>query len=150
MIRRTLLFLFGMTAAHASDDRLLEAIAQVENHTWRHPGGRYALSYAAWIDLTTLPYRKANDPVIGARMARKHLQKLKDGLAAKGLAATPYMLAGCWRSGLARWTAGNAPRSHRDYARRATNLYDESTRLGSATAVAPGAPYRPVLFQPTP
>jgi len=150
-VKRAFLFLCALTAAHASDDRLLESIAQVEGHSWRHPGGRYALSYGAWSDLTDLPYRMASEPRIGLQMARNHLQRLRERLAAKGLAATPYVLAGCWRSGLARWTGGNAPRSHRDYALRVTNLYEEFTRLAAAVETpASSGPFRPILFQPTP
>ena len=112
--------------AHQSADaaaRFLEAIAQVENHKWTDAGGRFALSYSAWIDVTDAPYDCAHVPAIGTAMAYRHLAKLRKGLKRHGMAATPYALALCWRGGLARFVAGNSPESHKDYARRVVNLY---------------------------
>jgi len=107
------------------DARLLDAIAQVENHQWSDAGGRYALSYSAWRDVSALPYDCARNPAIGTAKAYEHLAKLRKGLKSHGMAATPYALALCWRGGLARFVAGNSPASHKDYARRVVNLYSD-------------------------
>jgi len=117
------LYLVIQTVGKADDAKLLHAIAQVENHKWSDPGGKYALRYAVWSDRTDKPYRLASQERFATPVALSHLNWLRAGLKAKGIAPTPYVLAGCWRSGLTRWTSGNAPRSHRDYAQRVVNLY---------------------------
>lgn len=117
------LYLVIHTAGKADDAKLLHAIAQVENHKWSDPGGKYAIRFVVWSDRTDKPYRLASQERFATPVAILHLNWLREGLKAKGIAATPYVLAGCWRSGLTRWTSGKAPRSHRDYAERVVNLY---------------------------
>lgn len=145
---RALLFLVGLTAAHASDQILLQSIAQVENHKWSDPGGRYAIRYAVWSDRTTLPYALASQERFATPVAISHLTWLRAALKRKGISPTAYNLAGCWRSGLARWTSGKAPEAHRDYARRVVNLYEEE--LASAPATAPVIASAPAISAPFP
>lgn len=119
------LFSAASVARADNDARLLDAIAQVEGHKWSDAGGRYAIRYAVWSDRTRLPYRFASQERFAAPVARKHLAWLRNALKAQGIAATPYMLAGCWRAGLTRFTSGRAPASHRDYATRVVNLLND-------------------------
>ncbi len=128
----------------AEDAAFLAAIAQVEGHEWSTAGGKYALSFSAWRGVTSLPYDSARIPAIGTRMAYRHLDWLRNALKRQGIAPTPYVLAGCWRSGLTRWTSGKAPASHRDYAARVVALY------GEATLERPSAPSRLVLSAQAP
>lgn len=141
---RVLLFLVSLSLAHADDRALLQAIAHVENHKWTDPGGKYALRYAVWSDRTTLPYVLASQERFATPVALSHLAWLKTQLKRQGIAPAPYVLAGCWRSGLTRWTSGRAPASHRDYAARVLALYEE------ATLVRPSAPSRLVLSAQAP
>jgi len=124
---KRLLFMLAVHAAvpaHANQDaQLLDAIAQVENHRWSDAGGKYALSYSAWRDVSGLPYDCARNPAIGTAKAYEHLARLRKGLKSHGMAATPYALALCWRGGLARFVKGQSPESHKDYARRVVNLF---------------------------
>lgn len=145
---RALLFLVGITAAHASDCALLHAIAQVESHKWSDPGGKYALRYAVWSDRTALPYALASQERFATPVAISHLDWLRTALKRKGISPTPYNLAGCWRSGLTRWTSGKAPDAHKDYAQRVVNLYDEEIRL--AGSHSPSAPFPLALSAPVP
>lgn len=141
---RFLLFLAALSVAHADDRALLQAIAHVENHKWSDPGGRYAIRYAVWSDRTTLPYRLASQERFATPVAMSHLVWLKTQLKRQGIAPTPYVLAGCWRSGLTRWTSGNAPAPHRDYAKRVVALHEE------ATLARPCAPSRLILSAQVP
>jgi hypothetical protein len=136
-MRLIALLLAVAVPGHANDAELLKAIAEVENHRWSDPGGRYAIRYAVWSDRTSLPYRLASQERFATPVAISHLNWLRQGLKRKGIAATPYVLAGCWRSGFERWTSGNAPSSHRDYARRVRNLYEEATRNPEPSAPSP-------------
>lgn len=125
-----LVFLLALSAVNLpaqTDAQFLRAIATIEDHTWDSPGGLYALSYAAWSDLTDLPYSYANRPGISTVKAQEHLAVIRRRLRKKGLAATPYMLAGCWRSGVEGWTRG-ASEAHRDYARRVIATLEAQTK----------------------
>ena len=115
----------AVATANADDHLLLEAIAQVEGHAWSDNGGRYAIMPQTWRQHTTLPYRYVHDPKISTSIAIKHLRWIRLSLADMGMAATPYMLAGCWRSGQRRFSGDNAPEHHRYYAERVRNLYWE-------------------------
>lgn len=145
---RALLFLVGLTAAHASDRALLHAIAQVEGHKWSDPGGKYALRYAVWSDRTALPYVLASQERFATPVAISHLDWLRTALKRKGISPTAYNLAGCWRSGLTRWTSGKAPGAHKDYARRVANLYQEELRLAASPAACDPSPL--ILSAPVP
>lgn len=119
-----LLFLLALSATRLpaqTDADLLHAIATVENHTWDSPGGLYALSYGAWSDLTDWPYSYANRPVVSTQKAHEHLAVIRRRLRKKGLAATPYMIAGCWRSGVEGFTERPTAQA-KDYASRVCNL----------------------------
>lgn len=147
---KSILFILCMGATcHASDRVFLRAIAQVENHKWSDPGGKYAIRYAVWSDRTTLPYALASQERFATPVALSHLAWLRTALKRKGISPTAYNLAGCWRSGLARWTSGKAPESHRDYARRVVNLYEDGLGL-AASAPAPSAPFLLILSAPVP
>lgn len=127
-MKRTFLFALAIVA-HApafadSDSRLLEAIAQVENHKWSDPGGRYAIRYAVWSDRTTLPYALASQERFATPVAISHLAWLRTALKRKGISPTPYVLALCWRGGLTRFVEGRSPASHKNYADRVVNLYN--------------------------
>ena len=139
-MRLIALLLLAAPFCKADDRALLRAIAHVENHKWSDAGGKYAIRYAVWSDRTDLPYRLASQERFATPVAISHLNWLRAGLKRKGIVPTPYVLAGCWRSGFERWTSGKAPASHRDYAARVRNLYEEDLRL-SATALAPSAPF---------
>lgn len=121
----------AVATANADDHLLLEAIAQVEGHAWSDHGGRYAIMPQTWRQHTALPYRYVHDPKASTDIAILHLRWIRLSLSKMGMAPTPYMLAGCWRSGLRRFAGDNAPESHRYYAERVRNLYWERVTTSS-------------------
>ena len=129
-ITRFLLMLCAGVLVAGATDRAstLEAIRNLENpRNLTRPGpcgelGPYQFRAATWRMHTTLPFAQALDRATADRVAVRHYEWIKRGLAEAGMAVSPYNIALAWNGGLAAAVAGKSPRVTHRYAERAVNL----------------------------
>lgn len=114
----------ALAAPQYDADRLLNAIAHVEQHHADWLGGRYAMTLAAWSEVTTWGYHLSRQPYYADRVARWRLERLASRLRGDGIVVTPYTLAACWHLGYAGFVRENS-RGWVNYAVRVEALYFE-------------------------
>ncbi len=115
--------------AHAQVDlaRLLRCIAALETGDHMAKIGLHGersswqLTRKAWNQMSTKPWSDAFDRKIAEGVAGKYLAYLNAELIRRGVCATPYRLAVCWRVGLNGIHSDGAM----NYGRRCENLYNE-------------------------
>jgi hypothetical protein len=106
----------------------LEAIRNLENpRNLTRPGprgelGAYQFRAETWRMHTAEPFARALDRATADRVAERHYEWLRRGLARAGLPVSPYNIALAWNSGLGAVVSGRAPRVAHRYAERAENL----------------------------
>lgn len=113
------------TAPSYEPERLLYAIAQVEQHKDDWLGGRYAITRAAWEETTRVSYHLSRNRDYCHAVARKRLALLALRLNDAGMVVTPYALACCWKLGWDGYLRENQ-RGWIDYGQRVANLYDDA------------------------
>jgi hypothetical protein len=84
---------------------------------------------------TAVPFARALDRSESDRVAVRHYEWLRAGLERAGVAATPYMIALAWNSGLDAAVNGRSPAVAHDYAQRAVTLAGELDQRALASAV---------------
>ncbi len=115
-------------------DRLLSAIAEIEQGAWGKPGGPCNLSYSAWTDAAPdLPYYMSANEAVAMPVYRLHLKRLSTELAANGVKVNPQTLGTAWR-----WGITGARRRHwtSDQGQRTANLYDDLKAVRAAPSRA--------------
>jgi hypothetical protein len=77
--------------------------------------GAYQFRYVTWRQYSRLPFRAAHTAA-AELVAHEHFAWIARGLNRRGLAVTPYNLAGAWNAGLDAWVNGRAGPDAREYA----------------------------------
>ena len=119
---------FAADSAASDRDATLEAIRNLENpRNLTRPGprgelGAYQFRAETWRMHTAEPFARALDRASSDRVAERHYEWIRRGLARAGLPASPYNIALAWNSGLGAVVSGRAPRVAHRYAERAENL----------------------------
>jgi hypothetical protein len=105
-------------------DRLITAIAELEQGDPKKPGGRCNISYSAWSDASTLPYYASANEAQAMPVYRAHLAKLALSLTRAGAPVTAQTLGTAWR-----WGFTGAQRRHwkSDSGVRTSNLYHDKS-----------------------
>jgi len=104
-------------------ERMIRALAAVENGQPDDLGGECHMREAAWSDRTKLPYYLSRNPAHARNVYRLHLVWLARQLTRAGVRITPQSVATCWRYGV----AGAKRRGFRsEYADRVANIYHEN------------------------
>lgn len=113
-------------------DALLAVLHQLENPAnSRKPGkfgelGPWQITPAVWAEVTNKPFTVENafDPVLGRKIAYKHVLRLTEAMRQHGIEPNVYKLALAWNAGLgAVFHPEHAPASALLYADRANVLY---------------------------
>jgi hypothetical protein len=130
LVRLVLIGAIGLTLATnmaqaAGRWATLEAIHCLENpRNLSRPGsngelGAYQFRASTWRMHTAVPFERALDRSESDRVAVRHYEWLRAGLERAGVAATPYMIALAWNSGLDAAVNGRSPAVAHGYAQRA-------------------------------
>lgn len=129
------------TAAPASDDVLLAAIADVETGNNSAKRGRYGertrlqIRPETWRQFSTLPHSaSAANLEETDRVGRAYLAVIRNRLRSRGLPETPFFIAASWNAGPGWRRLRPATVS---YAERVANLVEASQPPGDVRAIVP-------------
>lgn len=109
-------------AATVDCARFLAAIVQIEGHSWKDPGGAYAIQFCTWRQHTRLPWALASDRQHSDHVAWLHITWLSKSLQNDGWPVNAYTLGGCWRWGFEGFKE-RARLGRVEYGERVWNLY---------------------------